>query len=50
MGFVVGFAFVLFSFWALGRWDSPLYNGMYLSHEICNTKVCLGLAPASALT
>jgi hypothetical protein len=48
MDLAAGFAFGSFSSWTLGRWDNPLYDGLYLSHEICNTKVYLGLAPASA--
>jgi hypothetical protein len=49
MGLAVGFAFELFSFWTLGRWDSPLYDGLYLSRKTCNTKVCLGLTPSLGL-
>jgi hypothetical protein len=45
----VGCAFGSFSFWTLGRCDSPLFDGMYLSHEIYNTEVCLGLGPCLGL-
>jgi hypothetical protein len=49
MGLTVGFAFGLFSFWILGRWDSPLYDSLYLSLETCNSKVYLGLTPGLGL-
>jgi hypothetical protein len=49
MGLGVGFAFVSFSFWTLRRWDRPSSDGLYLSRETCNTKVCLGLAPYLSL-
>jgi hypothetical protein len=34
---VVDCAFESFSSWILGRWGNPLFDGMCLSHETCNT-------------
>jgi hypothetical protein len=45
----VGCAFGSFSFWTLGRWDSPLSDGLYLSRETYNTEFCLGLRPYPGL-
>jgi hypothetical protein len=45
MDLAIGFAFGSFLFWTLGRWDNPLSDGLYLSCEIRNTEICLGLSP-----
>jgi hypothetical protein len=45
----VGCAFGSFSFWTPRRWDNPLSDGLFLSHETYNTELCPGLDATLAL-